>query len=160
MSLLSQILCIWQYLPGVFYPSLASLCSKRVVEGEKGFLMSTMLSGTHLGYVTTHTHQSTSIFQQSCWPFSFCSLLLIQDAIRRRDRLSVIGPVWVGEHLLHHWLSVWHVGPHCLAGFPERCSDQTRQSCTGRFTLISSHNCSGKHSCCFLETFLVFLMMF
>ncbi|KAK2897308.1 hypothetical protein Q8A73_013688 [Channa argus] len=37
------------YGPGVFYPSLASLCSQRVVEGERGFLMSTMNSGTHLG---------------------------------------------------------------------------------------------------------------
>uniref|UniRef100_A0A3Q0RUY4 Voltage-gated purine nucleotide uniporter SLC17A9 n=1 Tax=Amphilophus citrinellus TaxID=61819 RepID=A0A3Q0RUY4_AMPCI len=34
---------------GVFFPSLASLCSQRVVEGERGFLMSSMQSGTHLG---------------------------------------------------------------------------------------------------------------
>uniref|UniRef100_A0A3Q3BZ92 Solute carrier family 17 member 9a n=1 Tax=Haplochromis burtoni TaxID=8153 RepID=A0A3Q3BZ92_HAPBU len=34
---------------GVFFPSLASLCSQRVVEGERGFLMSTLQSGTHLG---------------------------------------------------------------------------------------------------------------
>ncbi|XP_034731463.1 solute carrier family 17 member 9-like isoform X2 [Etheostoma cragini] len=34
---------------GVFFPSLASLCSQRVVEGERGFLMSTMNSGSHLG---------------------------------------------------------------------------------------------------------------
>ncbi|XP_028265856.1 solute carrier family 17 member 9-like [Parambassis ranga] len=36
-------------LQGVFYPSLASLCSQRVEEGERGFLMSTMNSGTNLG---------------------------------------------------------------------------------------------------------------
>ncbi|GAA6216585.1 solute carrier family 17 member 9-like [Lates japonicus] len=36
-------------LQGVFFPSLASLCSQRVVEGERGFLMSTMNSGAHLG---------------------------------------------------------------------------------------------------------------
>ncbi|XP_023131425.1 solute carrier family 17 member 9-like [Amphiprion ocellaris] len=36
-------------LQGVFFPSLASLCSQRVVEGERGFLMSTMHSGSHLG---------------------------------------------------------------------------------------------------------------
>ncbi|XP_067095920.1 voltage-gated purine nucleotide uniporter SLC17A9-like isoform X2 [Osmerus mordax] len=34
---------------GVHYPSLASLCSQRVVEGKKGFLMSTMGSGSYLG---------------------------------------------------------------------------------------------------------------
>ncbi|KAM6982001.1 voltage-gated purine nucleotide uniporter SLC17A9-like [Tautogolabrus adspersus] len=36
-------------LQGVFFPSLASLCSQRVVEGERGFLMSTMNSGCLLG---------------------------------------------------------------------------------------------------------------
>ncbi|KAM4563325.1 voltage-gated purine nucleotide uniporter SLC17A9-like [Odontesthes bonariensis] len=36
-------------IQGVFFPSLASLCSQRVVEGERGFLMSTMHSGSHLG---------------------------------------------------------------------------------------------------------------
>uniref|UniRef100_A0A3Q3FHJ9 Solute carrier family 17 member 9a n=1 Tax=Labrus bergylta TaxID=56723 RepID=A0A3Q3FHJ9_9LABR len=36
-------------LQGVFFPSLTSLCSQRVVEGERGFLMSTMNSGGLLG---------------------------------------------------------------------------------------------------------------
>uniref|UniRef100_A0A3Q1G552 Voltage-gated purine nucleotide uniporter SLC17A9 n=1 Tax=Acanthochromis polyacanthus TaxID=80966 RepID=A0A3Q1G552_9TELE len=36
-------------LQGVFFPSLASLCSQRVVEGERGFLMSTMHSASNLG---------------------------------------------------------------------------------------------------------------
>eukprot|EP00064_Thunnus_orientalis_P022970 superscaffoldBa00008249_g23194 len=36
-------------LQGVFFPSLASLCSQRVVEGERGFLMSTIHSGSYLG---------------------------------------------------------------------------------------------------------------
>ncbi|XP_030278380.1 solute carrier family 17 member 9-like [Sparus aurata] len=36
-------------LQGVFYPSLASLCSQRVVEGERGLLMSTMNAGGNLG---------------------------------------------------------------------------------------------------------------
>ncbi|XP_054464706.1 solute carrier family 17 member 9-like [Anoplopoma fimbria] len=36
-------------LQGVFFPSLASLCSQRVVEGERVFLMSTMNSGSNLG---------------------------------------------------------------------------------------------------------------
>lgn len=34
---------------GVHYPSLASLCSQRVDEGERGFLMSTMGSGSYMG---------------------------------------------------------------------------------------------------------------
>ncbi|XP_062421793.1 voltage-gated purine nucleotide uniporter SLC17A9-like isoform X2 [Pungitius pungitius] len=36
-------------LQGVFYPSLASLCSQRVSEGDRGFLMSVMNSGSNLG---------------------------------------------------------------------------------------------------------------
>lgn len=36
-------------LQGVFFPSLASLCSYRVVKAERGFLMSTLNSGTYLG---------------------------------------------------------------------------------------------------------------
>lgn len=36
-------------LQGVFFPSLASLCSYRVVKEERGFLMSTLSSGTYLG---------------------------------------------------------------------------------------------------------------
>uniref|UniRef100_A0A671QT97 Solute carrier family 17 member 9b n=1 Tax=Sinocyclocheilus anshuiensis TaxID=1608454 RepID=A0A671QT97_9TELE len=36
-------------LQGVHYPSLASLCSQKVVESERGFLMSTIGSGSYLG---------------------------------------------------------------------------------------------------------------
>ncbi|XP_075898035.1 voltage-gated purine nucleotide uniporter SLC17A9-like [Nelusetta ayraudi] len=36
-------------LQGVFFPSLASLCSQRVVEGERGLLMSLLHGGCHLG---------------------------------------------------------------------------------------------------------------
>uniref|UniRef100_A0A3B4AQ80 Major facilitator superfamily (MFS) profile domain-containing protein n=1 Tax=Periophthalmus magnuspinnatus TaxID=409849 RepID=A0A3B4AQ80_9GOBI len=36
-------------LQGVFFPSLASLCSHRVVKAERGFLMSILHSGTYLG---------------------------------------------------------------------------------------------------------------
>lgn len=34
---------------GVHYPSLASLCSQRVAEGDRGFLMSTLSTGCYLG---------------------------------------------------------------------------------------------------------------
>ncbi|XP_056278523.1 solute carrier family 17 member 9b isoform X2 [Pseudoliparis swirei] len=36
-------------LQGVYFPSLASLCSQKVVESERGFLMSTVSSGSYLG---------------------------------------------------------------------------------------------------------------
>lgn len=38
-------------ISGVHYPSLASLCSQKVVESERGFLMSTVGSGSYLGWV-------------------------------------------------------------------------------------------------------------
>ncbi|XP_029011763.1 solute carrier family 17 member 9-like [Betta splendens] len=49
LALMTVARFIMGLLQGVFYPSLASLCSQRVVEGERGFLMSIMNSGSHLG---------------------------------------------------------------------------------------------------------------
>ncbi|XP_016086132.1 solute carrier family 17 member 9-like [Sinocyclocheilus grahami] len=36
-------------MQGVHYPSLVSICAQRVVEGERGFLMSTLACGCYLG---------------------------------------------------------------------------------------------------------------
>uniref|UniRef100_UPI0037E7599C voltage-gated purine nucleotide uniporter SLC17A9-like n=1 Tax=Semicossyphus pulcher TaxID=241346 RepID=UPI0037E7599C len=49
LALMTMARFLMGLLQGVFYPSLASLCSQRVVEGERGFLMSTMNSGSFLG---------------------------------------------------------------------------------------------------------------
>ncbi|KAF1390139.1 hypothetical protein PFLUV_G00055010 [Perca fluviatilis] len=49
LALLTMARFLMGLMQGVFFPSLASLCSQRVVEGERGFLMSTMNSGSHLG---------------------------------------------------------------------------------------------------------------
>ncbi|XP_022618780.1 solute carrier family 17 member 9-like [Seriola dumerili] len=49
LALMTMARFLMGLLQGVFFPSLASLCSQRVVEGERGFLMSTMHSGSHLG---------------------------------------------------------------------------------------------------------------
>ncbi|MED6236618.1 hypothetical protein ATANTOWER_011746, partial [Ataeniobius toweri] len=49
LALMTTARILMGILQGVFFPSLASLCSQRVVEAERGFLMSTMHSGTHLG---------------------------------------------------------------------------------------------------------------
>ncbi|KAK2851764.1 hypothetical protein Q5P01_008040 [Channa striata] len=49
LALMTAARFLMGLLQGVFYPSLASLCSQRVVEGERAFLMSTMNSGSHLG---------------------------------------------------------------------------------------------------------------
>ncbi|XP_040007647.1 solute carrier family 17 member 9-like [Xiphias gladius] len=49
VALMSMARFLMGLLQGVFFPSLASLCSQRVAEGERGFLMSAMHSGSHLG---------------------------------------------------------------------------------------------------------------
>ncbi|XP_021178765.2 solute carrier family 17 member 9 isoform X2 [Fundulus heteroclitus] len=49
LALMTVARILMGLLQGVFFPSLASLCSQRVVEAERGFLMSAMHSGTHLG---------------------------------------------------------------------------------------------------------------
>ncbi|XP_044067485.1 solute carrier family 17 member 9-like [Siniperca chuatsi] len=49
LSLMTMARFLMGLLQGVFFPSLASLCSQRVVKGERGFLMSTMHSGSYLG---------------------------------------------------------------------------------------------------------------
>ena len=47
--------CVSLSCVGVHYPSLASLCSQKVVESERGFLMSTVGSGSYLGFgILTH----------------------------------------------------------------------------------------------------------
>ncbi|XP_034552255.1 solute carrier family 17 member 9-like [Notolabrus celidotus] len=49
LALMSMARFLMGLLQGVFFPSLASLCSQRVVEGERGFLMSIMNSGGYTG---------------------------------------------------------------------------------------------------------------
>ncbi|KAI3357479.1 hypothetical protein L3Q82_015897 [Scortum barcoo] len=49
LALMTMARFLMGVLQGVFFPSLASLCSQRVVKGERGFLMSAMNSGSYLG---------------------------------------------------------------------------------------------------------------
>ncbi|CAJ1084640.1 solute carrier family 17 member 9-like [Xyrichtys novacula] len=49
LALMTMARFLMGLLQGVFFPSLASLCSQRVVEGERGILMSIMNSGSFLG---------------------------------------------------------------------------------------------------------------
>lgn len=57
-------------LQGVFYPSLASLCSYRVVKAERGLLMSTLNSGTYLGTLVAGGLGSV-ILQSYGWEYLF-----------------------------------------------------------------------------------------
>uniref|UniRef100_A0A3P9KS50 Voltage-gated purine nucleotide uniporter SLC17A9 n=1 Tax=Oryzias latipes TaxID=8090 RepID=A0A3P9KS50_ORYLA len=63
-------------LQGVFFPSLASLCSQRVLEGERGFLMSTMNSGSHLGTLLAGGMASVMLEQYGWESMFYCSGLL------------------------------------------------------------------------------------
>lgn len=105
---------------GVFFPSLASLCSQRVVEGERGFLMSIMSSGSHLGYVVqTHIHNNTGVI--------VCDTLFlsVQNIVSRWHGVSVDGQVRLGKHVLRSWIPVRTLGTHCLAVFTKRYSNHT-----------------------------------
>ncbi|KAJ0036957.1 hypothetical protein NQD34_005634 [Periophthalmus magnuspinnatus] len=55
-------------LQGVFFPSLASLCSHRVVKAERGFLMSILHSGTYLGYVFKYVLKCVFVSFKSLTP--------------------------------------------------------------------------------------------
>ncbi|RVE70866.1 hypothetical protein OJAV_G00069100 [Oryzias javanicus] len=63
-------------LQGVFFPSLASLCSQRVLEGERGFLMSTMHSGSYLGTLLAGGMGSVMLEQYGWESMFYCSGLL------------------------------------------------------------------------------------
>ncbi|XP_038577470.1 solute carrier family 17 member 9-like [Micropterus salmoides] len=49
LALMTMARFLMGLLQGIFFPSLASLCSQRVVEEQRGFIMSTMHSGSYLG---------------------------------------------------------------------------------------------------------------
>lgn len=55
---------------GVHYPSLASLCSQKVVESERGFLMSTVSSGSYLGWVDSRSINGEWWQRNECFWFS------------------------------------------------------------------------------------------
>ncbi|XP_035014113.1 solute carrier family 17 member 9 [Hippoglossus stenolepis] len=57
-------------LQGVFFPSLASICSQRVVKEERGFLMSIMHSGSYLGTLLAGGMGSIMVDQYG-WPSMF-----------------------------------------------------------------------------------------
>lgn len=107
------------HLTGVHYPSLASLCSQRIEEGERGFLMSVMHSGSNLGYIVhTHAHTYTHTHMRST--FSDVFVLLSQHFDSWWAGVPDVGVVRLGERLLRQWAPVWTLGAHGMAMFPER----------------------------------------
>ncbi|XP_042348118.1 solute carrier family 17 member 9-like [Plectropomus leopardus] len=60
-------------MQGVFFPSLASLCSQRVAEGERGFLMSTMSSGSQLGTLLAGGMGSLMLHQYGWESMFYCT---------------------------------------------------------------------------------------
>lgn len=105
-------------LQGVFFPSLASLCSKRVLEGERGFLMSTMNSGSHLGTLLAGGMGSLMMDQYG-WESMFYSIgflsglwalivwlcLLKGSEFAPKQVATSTGPQW--SLLRRRWLSLF-----------------------------------------------------
>ncbi|XP_029574878.1 solute carrier family 17 member 9 isoform X3 [Salmo trutta] len=82
-------------LQGVHYPSLASLCSQRVDEGERGFLMSTMGSGSYMG----------------------------QNTDGGRTGVRDVGTLWLGECVLWRWSALRTVVIDCVEISTERSNE-------------------------------------
>ncbi|XP_062247169.1 voltage-gated purine nucleotide uniporter SLC17A9-like [Platichthys flesus] len=73
LALMTLARILMGLLQGVFFPSLASICSQRVVEADRGFLMSTMHSGSYLGTLLAGGMGSIMLDQYG-WPSMFYSI--------------------------------------------------------------------------------------
>uniref|UniRef100_A0A3B3TW00 Voltage-gated purine nucleotide uniporter SLC17A9 n=1 Tax=Poecilia latipinna TaxID=48699 RepID=A0A3B3TW00_9TELE len=76
LALMTVARVLMGLLQGVFFPSLASLCSQRVVEAERGFLMSTMHSGSHLGTLLAGGMGSVMLDRYGWESMFYCTGLL------------------------------------------------------------------------------------
>uniref|UniRef100_A0A3B4G6E3 Solute carrier family 17 member 9-like n=1 Tax=Pundamilia nyererei TaxID=303518 RepID=A0A3B4G6E3_9CICH len=116
-------------LQGVFFPSLASLCSQRVVEGERGFLMSTLQSGTHLGTLLAGG-LGTLMLDRYGWESMFYSIgflsglwaLIVWQCLLK-------GTAWSLSRI--PWLSLFKKPPVWAMVFAHMCM------CSTSYTLLS-----------------------
>ncbi|XP_059189681.1 voltage-gated purine nucleotide uniporter SLC17A9-like [Centropristis striata] len=113
IALMTMARFLMGVLQGVFFPSLASLCSQRVVEGERGFLMSTMNSGTHLGTLIAGG-MGSMILDRYGWESMFYSigflcglwalivwLYLLKGSDVSRKQMERIDPQWSSARWLY-----------------------------------------------------------
>ncbi|XP_068589188.1 voltage-gated purine nucleotide uniporter SLC17A9-like [Cebidichthys violaceus] len=132
-------------LQGVFFPSLASLCSQRVVEEERGFLMSTMNSGSNLGILLAGGLGSLLLdqygwesmfysigFLSGLWALIFwlCLIKGLEVAPKQMETMETSNDTqWSLSRTL--WLSLFKEPPVWAMVFSHMCS------CSTFYTLLS-----------------------
>lgn len=128
-------------LQGVFFPSLASLCSQRVVEAERGFLMSTMHSGSHLGTLLAGGMGSMMLdrygwesmfyctgFLAGLWAVTVWFYLLRGDVTVKQVKKKSDFPSGLSRK---RWLSLFKKPPIWAMVFTHMCA------CSTSYTLLS-----------------------
>lgn len=117
---------------GVHYPSLASLCSQKVVESERGFLMSTVGSGSYLGWVK-HCVMNRELWEWEVF-LSRKSLVwhpqITCNAFLHLETMCVISRVFLNFVSVLWWLE--GLAPWCwtcMAGRVFSMSPVSSQSC-------------------------------
>ncbi|KAM3872087.1 voltage-gated purine nucleotide uniporter SLC17A9-like [Diretmus argenteus] len=117
---------------GVHFPSLASLCSQRVVEGERALWTSTMHSGVYLGTLLVGGLGSLMLelygwesvfygtgFLSAVWAFVVWQSLLKGELMPKQTLFS-FGSPWSLSRI--RWLSLLKKPPVCAMVFAHMCS--------------------------------------
>ncbi|XP_017264914.1 solute carrier family 17 member 9 [Kryptolebias marmoratus] len=141
LALMTAARVLMGVLQGVFFPSLASLCSQRVVEGERGFLMSTMHSGSHLGTLLAggmgslilDRHGWESMFYctgllSGLWAIAVWHYFLKGDVfLKQTGKKHNLQPSFIRRH----WLELFKKPPVWAMVFAHMCH------CSTSYTLLS-----------------------
>ncbi|XP_007553618.1 solute carrier family 17 member 9-like isoform X1 [Poecilia formosa] len=141
LALMTVARVLMGLLQGVFFPSLASLCSQRVVEAERGFLMSTMHSGSHLGTLLAGGMGSVMLDRYGWESMFYCTGLLaglwavtvkyylLRDdiAVNQMEKRSEIQPSLSRKR----WLHLFKKPPVWAMVFAHMCI------CSTSYTLLS-----------------------
>ncbi|XP_051281363.1 solute carrier family 17 member 9 isoform X2 [Dicentrarchus labrax] len=141
LALMAMARFLMGLLQGVFFPSLASLCSQRVGEGERGFLMSTMHSGSHLGTLLAGGMGSVMLdeygwesmfystgFLSGLWALVVWQCFLKGEVVPKQMKLSNDSQLSVSRK---RWLSLFKKPPVWAMVFAHMCM------CSTSYTLLS-----------------------
>ncbi|AWP10384.1 putative solute carrier family 17 member 9-like isoform 2 [Scophthalmus maximus] len=137
LALMTTARFLMGLLQGVFFPSLASICAQRVVEGERGFLMSTMHSATYLGTLMAGGMGSIMLDRygwESMFYFTgFLSWLwallvwqcFLKGEVSPRQLESLSGDSNFSQWNLSHWIRLLQKPPVWAMVFAHMCTAST-----------------------------------
>ncbi|XP_056130879.1 solute carrier family 17 member 9-like [Lampris incognitus] len=132
-------------LQGVYYPSLASLCSQRVAEGGRGFMMGTMSSGCYLGTLLVgglgslmlEWYDWESVFYCTGFLSGIWALIVWRHLLTGILTGRVSSRLTLSRHGSHksvsgtHWMRLLKKPPVCAMVFAHACY------CGTSYTLLS-----------------------